>query len=409
MSTVRPFKAVRPAEGLESSIAALPYDVFKRYEAKEYVEDHPKSFLRIDRAETQFSDDVDTYDERVYKKAREIYDSMLDSGEFVRDEKPCFYLYEQTMNGRTQTGLVCTASVREYDENIILKHENTLKEKEIDRINHIKALNAQTGPIFLAYRDNDLLTELFSKIKKDAPYASFEDNDVLQRTWVISYEADIAYIVDFFKKVNNLYIADGHHRCASACKVCRELGGGGDENSEKNYFLSVIFPDTELMIMDYNRVVKDLNGYDAESFLNAINERFTVTKREDNNEKPAQKGDIYMFLDGKSYVLNLRSEYAKNDPIGILDVSVLQDNLLDPVLNIKNPKEDPRIDFVGGIRGIEGLKERLNKDCKAAFAMYPTSMNELFAVADAHMLMPPKSTWFEPKLLSGLFIHELSD
>ncbi|MBO7334288.1 MAG: DUF1015 domain-containing protein, partial [Lachnospiraceae bacterium] len=358
MSTVRPFKAVRPAEGLESSIAALPYDVFKRYEARDYVKDKPLSFLNIDRAETHFDDDVDTYDERVYLKAREIYDGMLEKGEFIRDEKPFFYLYEQTMDGRTQTGLVCTASVSEYDNNIILKHENTLREKEQDRINHIKALNAQTGPIFLAYRDKGLLKDLFAKIKSSDPYASFKDHDVLQRLWVISDPADISFIQDMFLSVSNLYIADGHHRCASACRVCHELPD--DAGDEKNYFLSVIFPDSELMIMDYNRLVKDLNGYTAETFLDAISDRFDVTERENNDEKPARKGDIYMFLEGKSYVLNLKSEYLKNDPIGILDVSVLQDNLLDPVLNIKNPKEDPRIDFVGGIRGIKGLKERLD-------------------------------------------------
>ena len=407
MSTVRPFKAVRPAEGLESSIAALPYDVFKRYEAREYVKDKPLSFLNIDRAETHFDDDVDTYDERVYQKAREIYDGMLEKGEFVKDKDAFFYLYEQTMDGRTQTGIVCTASVREYDENIILKHENTLREKEQDRINHIKALNAQTGPIFLAYRDKGLLKELFDKVKSNPPYASFKDHDVLQRLWVISDADDIAFIQNVFKGVDNLYIADGHHRCASACRVCHELTD--NKGTEKDFFLSVIFPDSELMIMDYNRVVKDLNGYTAETFLKAVSDRFNISERDNNDEKPSRKGDIYMFLEGKSYVLNLKDEYLKDDPIGILDVSVLQDNLLDPVLNIKNPKEDPRIDFVGGIRGIKGLKERLDKDCTVAFAMYPTAMRELFAVADAHMLMPPKSTWFEPKLLSGLFIHELNE
>ena len=410
MSTVRPFMAVRPAKGLESEIAALPYDVFNRTEAKEYVSDKPLSFLRIDRAETQLDDSVSTYDESVYKKAKELYEEMRDKKQFVKDEKASLYLYEQIMDGRSQTGLVCTASVYEYENNIILKHENTRAEKEIDRINHVDTLSAQTGPIFLAYRDDKSLSKVFEKIKAAGPYAEFKDHDVTQRLFEISDDKDIEFIVNAFKNIKNLYIADGHHRCASACKVSKLRRGDADardNTKEYNYFLSVVFPDSELMIMDYNRVVKDLNGYDKDTFLSKISERFNVAERTNDLSKPSKKGDIHMYLDDKCYVISLKSEYLKSDPIGVLDVSVLQENLLAPILNITDPKTDSRIDFVGGIRGVEGLKDRLNKDARVAFAMYPTSLSELFDVADAGLLMPPKSTWFEPKLLSGLFIHEI--
>ena len=410
MSTVRPFMAVRPAKGLESEIAALPYDVFNRTEAKEYVSDKPLSFLRIDRAETQLDDSVSTYDESVYKKAKELYEEMRDKKQFVKDEKASLYLYEQIMDGRSQTGLVCTASVYEYENNIILKHENTRAEKEVDRINHVDTLSAQTGPIFLAYRDDKSLSKVFEKIKTAGPYAEFKDHGVTQRLFEINDDKDIEFIVNAFKNIKNLYIADGHHRCASACKVSKLRRGDADardNTKEYNYFLSVVFPDSELMIMDYNRVVKDLNGYDKDTFLSKISERFNVVERTNDLSKPSKKGDIHMYLDDKCYVISLKSEYLKSDPIGVLDVSVLQENLLAPILNITDPKTDSRIDFVGGIRGVEGLKDRLNKDARVAFAMYPTSLSELFDVADAGLLMPPKSTWFEPKLLSGLFIHEI--
>ena len=410
MSTVRPFMAVRPAKGLESEIAALPYDVFNRAEAKEYVSDKPLSFLRIDRAETQLDDSVSTYDESVYKKAKELYKEMLDKKQFVKDEKPSLYLYEQIMDGRSQTGLVCTASVYEYENNIILKHENTRAEKEVDRINHVDTLSAQTGPIFLAYRDDKSMSDVFKKIKAAGPYAEFKDHGVTQRLFEINDDKDIEFIVNAFKNIKNLYIADGHHRCASACKVSKLRRGDADATDttkEYNFFLSVVFPDSELMIMDYNRVVKDLNGYDKDSFIEKIKERFNVAERTNDLNKPEKKGDIYMYLDDKCYVISLKNEYLKKDPIGVLDVSVLQENLLGPILNITDPKTDSRIDFVGGIRGIEGLKDRLSKDARIAFAMYPTSLSELFDVADAGLLMPPKSTWFEPKLLSGLFIHEI--
>lgn len=410
MAKIKPFMAVRPKAGMEDKIASLPYDVFNRKEAKEYVASHKDSFLKIDRAESLLPDDVDTYDEKVYKKALDTYCKMKADGEFVMDDKSCFYLYEQIMDGRSQTGLVAAASVLDYENNIIKKHENTRADKEQDRINHVNTLNAQTGPIFLAYRNNERLTALFTRIKKQAPYTEFSNNGVIQKCWVIDAEEDIKYIADVFESIPNLYIADGHHRCASACKVSkmrRESAEKYDENAEYNYFLSVIFSDSELMIMDYNRVIKTLNELTAESFLDKVKERFEVTEIEVSNNKPQNKGEIYMFLENKEYCIKLKSEYAVNDPIGSLDVSVLQNNLLEPVLGIVDPKTDSRIDFVGGIRGVEELRKRLTMDSVCAFSMFPTSMSELFNVADAGLLMPPKSTWFEPKLLSGLFIHEI--
>lgn len=411
MSVVRPFMAVRPKNGLEDKIAALPYDVYNRKEAKEAVKDNPLSFLNIDRAETNLSDDVDTYDPVVYKKARELYENMLNEGNFVKDSKPCFYLYEQTMDGRTQTGLVCCASVDEYVNGTIKKHENTRADKELDRINHVDTVNAQTGPIFLACKSNSVVNALFATVKSGAPYCDFvSDDGIRHKAWLIEEEPLISAFEEAFLKIDNLYIADGHHRCASAAKVSlmrREKAASFDKDAEYNSFLSVIFPENELMIMDYNRVVKDLNGLSVDDFLSKIKASFDVEEITLSDEKPSKKGDVYMFLADKEYKVSLKKEFLSNDPIKKLDVSVLQDYLLEPVLGISDPKTDKRIDFVGGIRGVKELRRRINEDCVVAFAMYPTQMSELFDVADAGLLMPPKSTWFEPKLRSGLFIHEL--
>ena len=411
MSVVRPFMAVRPKNGLEDKIAALPYDVYNRKEAKKAVKDNPLSFLNIDRAETNLSDDVDTYDPVVYKKARELYENMLNEGNFVKDSKPCFYLYEQTMDGRTQTGLVCCASVDEYVNGTIKKHENTRADKELDRINHVDTVNAQTGPIFLACKSNSVVNALFATVKSGAPYCDFvSDDGIRHKAWLIEEDPLISAFEEAFLKIDNLYIADGHHRCASAAKVSlmrREKAASFDKDAEYNSFLSVIFPENELMIMDYNRVVKDLNGLSVDDFLSKIKASFDVEEITLSDEKPTKKGDVYMFLADKEYKVSLKKEFLSNDPIKKLDVSVLQDYLLEPVLGISNPKTDKRIDFVGGIRGVKELRRRINEDCVVAFAMYPTQMSELFDVADAGLLMPPKSTWFEPKLRSGLFIHEL--
>ncbi len=413
MATVKPFCAVRPGAGLDSIISALPYDVYNRAEAKEYISAHPASFLKIDRPESQFSDDTDTYDPRVYVKAREMYTEYLNTGKFVKDKKPSFYLYEQTMNGRSQTGLVCCTSVDEYDNGIIKKHENTRADKELDRINHVDKVDAQTGPIFLAYRGVDELNRFFASFKAaHSPYCDFVSEDGIgHKCFEINDDADIDYIINTFDKIPNLYIADGHHRCASACKVSkmrRKASQNNDSSAEYNYFLSVIFPDNELMIMDYNRVLKSLNGLSDSEFMARVSENFTVTAKPQNDDKPSKKGDFYMYFKGCEYVLNLKHALQESSPVDLLDVSILQKYLLEPVLGIKDPKTDSRIDFVGGIRGVKELKRRLSTDAVVAFSMYPTQMTELFAVADAGLLMPPKSTWFEPKLRSGLFIHELS-
>lgn len=411
MAIVKPFSAIRPAEGYADKIAALPYDVYNRKEACEEIKDKPYSFLRIDRAETSFGDDVDTYDSRVYAKAKELLDEFVDKKYYIKEEKPVYYIYELTMNGRTQTGLVISASIDDYVNGVILKHENTRAEKEVDRINHVDVLSAQTGPIFLAYRANKTISEIIKKNKEKASVYSFASDDgIKHEAWIIDCDEDISGITKAFESVPNLYIADGHHRAASAVKVGlkrREAHPDYNGNEEFNYFLSVIFPDEELMIMDYNRLVKDLNGLTAEDFINEVEKKFTVENKGSQEYKPETKGNVGMFLMDTWYKLTVKPEYTSDDPVKGLDVSILQDELLDPVLGIKDPKTDNRIDFIGGIKGLKELERRVNTDGAVAFAMYPTAISELFAVADAGLLMPPKSTWFEPKLRSGLFIHEI--
>lgn len=412
MADIRPFPAIRPAKGKEEMIAALPYDVYSRAEAREAVKDRPLSFLRIDRAETQLPEDVDLYDSRVYEKARELLWSMVEQGDFVQDGASCYYLYELTMNGRSQTGIVACASVDDYLENRIKKHENTRREKEEDRVRHVDVCDAQTGPIFLAYRREETLKRLTAQEKQKEPLFDFVSEDgIRHRGWKISGSEEIAAIRSAFQRMDALYIADGHHRAASAVRVGvkrREEHPGYTGEEEFNYFLSVIFPDDELMIMDYNRVVKDLNGLTPEQFLDRVREVFEVRKLE-KAAHPEKKGEVTLFLEDQWYLLTLKPAYENTDPVEGLDVSVLQKQILAPVLGIQDPKTDKRIDFVGGIRGLSELERRVHTDMKAAFAMYPTSIGELFAVADAGLLMPPKSTWFEPKLRSGLFIHSLKD
>ena len=413
MASIKPFKSIRPSEQMAEEIAALPYDVYNRAEAKEVVAKNPKSFLAIDRAETQFPDDVDTYDERVYQKASEMLREWIDRGDFIKDSKDCYYIYELTMKGRVQTGIVACASIDDYVNGVIKKHENTRADKEQDRINHVNACSAQTGPIFLAYRAQEAINNVVYENKKKTPvYAFVSEDDIRHRVFVIDSDNDIDVIRDAFSKMNEIYIADGHHRAASAVKVGlmrREANPTYTGAEEFNYFLSVLFPDQELMIMDYNRVVKDLAGMTSEEFLGKINSIFELdqtVKEKGNYIVPAEKGVFSMYLDGKWYSCRMKEEDVPKDPVDGLDVSVLQNLLLDPVLGIKDPKTDSRIDFVGGIRGLAELERRCENDCAVAFAMYPTSIAELFDVADAGRLMPPKSTWFEPKLRSGIFIHE---
>lgn len=411
MAYIRPFCAIRPADGLADKVAALPYDVFNRQEAKEYIKDRPLSFLNIDRAETQFPDSVDTYADCVYEKAAQLLQKQRQEGTLIQDETPCYYIYELTMDGRTQTGLTGCASIDDYLNNRIKKHENTRAEKELDRIRHVDICNAQTGPIFLAYRKNDTLQEIIDKEKSKQPLYDFVSEDGIgHRVWKVSEEEKINAIGEIFDKTDSIYIADGHHRCASAVKVGlkrREEHPDYTGEEEFNFFLSVLFADEELMIMDYNRVVKDLNGYTTEEFLQKLEASFEVSAPQDTQARPRRKGEFGMYLEGKWYVLQAKSQIQSLDPVKNLDVSLLQDYCLAPILNIQDPKTDKRIDFVGGIRGLKELEKRVHTDMKVAFAMYPTSIRELFQVADAGMLMPPKSTWFEPKLRSGLLIHGL--
>lgn len=412
MADIRPFPAIRPAEGKEEMIAALPYDVYSRAEAREAIKGRPLSFLRIDRAETQFPEDMDLYDSRVYEKARELLWGMVERGDFVQDQKPCYYLYELTMNGRSQTGIVACASVDDYLENRIKKHENTRREKEEDRVRHVDVCDAQTGPIFLAYRSEKTLKDIVEREKTKAALFDFVSEDgIRHRGWRIAGEKEIAAIRLAFADMNALYIADGHHRAASAVRVGQKRRAehpGYTGKEEFNYFLSVIFPDDELMIMDYNRVVRDLNGLTPEQFLDRIREIFEIQELE-AAAHPGKKGQVSLFLADQWYLLTLKPPYENEDPVEGLDVSILQNHILGPVLGIQDPKTDKRIDFVGGIRGLSELERRVHTDMKAAFAMYPTSIGELFAVADAGRLMPPKSTWFEPKLRSGLFVHALKE
>lgn len=411
MATIRPFSAIRPSREKADKIAALPYDVYNRREAKEIVEQNPLSFLRIDRAETQFDDSVDTYAPEVYQKAHELLWGMVEDGSFVKEEKSCYYIYELTMDGRTQTGIAACASIDDYERGVIRKHENTRAEKEQDRINHVNICNAQTGPIFLAYRANAVINAVVDAVKREEALYDFVSEDrIRHRVWIISDDAQIGDVEKAFASIGEIYIADGHHRAASAVRVGQmRRKEHPDYNGEEefNYFLSVLFPDEQLMIMDYNRVVKDLHGMSEEAFLEKVSQLFDVELAGNQPVKPEKKGDFSMYLAEKWYRCTIPAKELPDHPVDGLDVSVLQQRLLSPVLGIGDPKTDSRIDFVGGIRGLKELERRCREDCAVAFAMYPTSIQELFAVADAGLLMPPKSTWFEPKLRSGIFIHAL--
>ena len=412
MADIRPFKAYRPAKGKEETIASLPYDVFNRKEAYEAVKKNPDSFLSIDRPETFFPEDHDMYAPEVYAKAGEVLWDRIEKKDFIQDEENCYYIYEQTMNGRIQTGIVALSSIDDYLNNVIKKHENTREDKEKDRIEHVYNCKAQTGPIFLCYRENDIISQIVDRVKEvDTPVYDFVSEDgVRNRVWVMEDEEENNMISRSFAGINEIYIADGHHRCASAVKVGlrkrKEDEGKVRGKQEYDYFLSVLFPDTQLMIMDYNRLIKDLNGMTAGEFLDRLLEKFDV-KKEDGAVKPSAKGEFGLLLEKQWYRLKAHRDILKDDPVEGLDVSILQNEVLSPMLGIGDPRSDKRIDFVGGIRGLGELERRCNEDMEVAFSMYPTSIDELFAVADAGKLMPPKSTWFEPKLLSGLFIHPI--
>lgn len=412
MATVKPFLCIRPNEDVVSRVAALPYDVYNRKEAKEEVLREPLSFLKVDRAETEFPEDVDTYDSRVYIRAKELLQKMIEDGIYLTEDKECYYVYELIMEGRSQTGLVACASIDDYLKNVIKKHENTREDKEIDRIKHVDTCNAQTGPIFLAYRAHETISEVVAAIRKETPVYSFTAvDDITHKVWKISKAEDITKIKNSFAEIDSIYIADGHHRAASAVKVGlkrRSENPGFTGEEEFNYFLSVLFPHDQLMIMPYNRTVKDLNGLTEREFLQRIEVEFEVNSVGVEPYSPITKATYGMYLGGTWYSLTARDSIrADKDPVAALDVSLLQDYLLKPVLGIEDPRTDKRIDFIGGIRGLKELERRVKEDMTVAFSMYPTSIEELFDVSDADKLMPPKSTWFEPKLRSGIFIHKL--
>lgn len=413
MAQIRPFNAVRPTRELAERVAALPYDVYNREEAKTEVTREPLSFLKIDRAETQFPDSVDAYDDCVYDKARQLLEQMEEEGTYLSDSEPGYYIYRLTMDGRAQTGIVACASVDDYLNNVIKKHENTREEKEQDRIRHVDTMSAQTGPIFLAYRSRDEINDVVAEVvQNQEPLYDFTAVDGISHTvWKIEDRAQVSAVQNAFRSIDDIYIADGHHRAASAVKVGlkrREAHPGYDGTEEFNYFLSVLFPDDQLMIMDYNRCVRDLNGLSVQEFLEKAEASFRIQKLGTKAQAPQEKGQFTMYLEGEWYLLQASEEMLSiQDAVKSLDVSLLQDYLLGPVLGIQDPRTDERIDFVGGIRGLEELERRASGDMKVSFAMYPTSIAELFAVADAGLLMPPKSTWFEPKLRSGLFIHKI--
>lgn len=412
MAEIRPFVCVRPAEELASRVAALPYDVYNRQEAKEEVQREPLSFLKIDRAETNFDDSVDTYAPEVYQKAKELLQKDKQEGVYITDEDRSYYIYQLVMDGRPQTGLVACSSVDDYMNHVIKKHENTREDKEIDRITHVDTCSAQTGPIFLAYRSDKGIHDIVaSYVENETPIYDFTAVDgIAHRVWKIAKKEDVDAIYKAFQNIQQIYIADGHHRAASAVKVGlkrRQENPGYTGEEEFNYFLSVLFPHDELRILDYNRTVKDLNGRSLTQFLEEISKNFIVEKAE-GQVRPEKKGTFGMYTEGQWYHLTAKPElFEGKDAVGSLDVPVLQDYLLGPVLGIGDPRTDQRIDFIGGIRGLSELEKRADSDMKISFSMYPTSITELFDVADQELLMPPKSTWFEPKLRSGLFIHEI--
>ena len=417
MAIVRAFRAIRPIPSLANQVAALPYDVMNSDEAREMVKDNPFSFLHVDKAEVDLDPSVDLYDTKVYEKARDTLYKMINEGVFLQDDAPCLYIYKQVMNGRAQIGIVGCTSIDDYSNNIIRKHELTRADKEQDRINHVDYCDANTGPIFLTYRGREEINAVVeAKMAEEPPVYNFESEDGISHTvWIIDEPELVEALTGAFAQVDYLYIADGHHRSASAVRVGgmrRQTNPGYNGSEEFNFFLSVIFPEDQLYIMDYNRIVKDLNGLSKEAFLEKVSEKFLIAPyAQDGALKPTEKHTFGMYLDGSWYLLAAKPDtFDPFDPVAQLDVSILQNNLLHPILGIGDPRTDKRIDFVGGIRGLDALAKRVDSGAMAvAFSMYPTTMDDLMNIADAGAIMPPKSTWFEPKLRSGLFIHKLSE
>ena len=406
MAIISAFRALRPSKELASRVASLPYDVLNSAEARVLAEKNPYSFLHVTKAEIDLPDGTDVHSDKVYHKAADNLFIFQDNKILVQDEKPAYYIYELTMGGRKQTGLVCVSSVADYENNIIKKHELTRPEKELDRINHMRITGAQTGNVFLAYKSSVTVNDLISNWKEaNEPVNDFVAEDgVGHRVWIVHEPQEIQEITKIFEKqIPYTYIADGHHRAASAAKVKNAMGK--DATPEAGYFLTTLFPHDELRIMDYNRVVKDLNGLEVKTFIEKLSKNFIVEKT-NKAYKPELLHHFGMYLEGNWYHLEARKDSFSKDPIGILDVSILQENILSPLLGIQDPRTDDRIDFVGGIRGLKELEKRVDsKQMKLAFSLYPVSMEQLFDIADSGQIMPPKSTWFEPKLRDGLLTH----
>ena len=415
MAILRPFKAIRPKEEFACRIAALPYDVMDSAEARIMAKDNPYSFLHVDKAEIDLDENVNAYDKKVYQKARENLDKLIDDGAMVQDERPNLFIYRLVMNGRAQTGIVGCTSIDDYMNGVIKKHEHTREDKEADRIKHVDTCDAHTGPIFLTYRYNDKIDAIVKRWTRNEPVYNFVAEDgVAHIVWTIDDDETIEKVKTIFGGIESLYIADGHHRTASAVKVGlkrREQNPDYTGNEEFNYFLTVAFPDRDLEIMDYNRVVFDVNMLTKEEYIKLVRENFEMKIHEENMAyKPEDRHTYGMYYEGTWYKLRAKQgTFNNNDPVDRLDVSILQNNLLNPVLGIKDPRTDKRIDFVGGIRGVKELERRVYKNSEGvAFSMHPTTIYDLMAIADANKVMPPKSTWFEPKLRSGLFIHQLT-
>ena len=406
MVTIQPFNALRPEAQLAKQVASRPYDVLSSKEAKTEAEGNSASFLHITRSEIDLPENTDPHSQAVYDKAKENLTAFVSRSILFRENKACYYIYELVMNGKSQTGLVCGSSVDDYDKGLIKKHEFTRPDKELDRINHIKTTGAQTGNVFIAYKNMDAIDALINDWKKTHnPVYKLTANDGIQHTiWIVNDDDAISSITKLFKDlVACTYIADGHHRAASAAKVRLSLGDSSTAGA--GYFLTTLFPSNQLHIMDYNRLVKDLNGLSEEEFMNAIKNNFAVEEAV-KAFSPVQLHTFGMYFNEQWYQLTANPNSYTTDPIGVLDITILQNNLLDPVLGIKDQRTDKRIDFVGGIRGLGELEKRVNSgEMAVAFSLHPVSIQQLFDIADSGSVMPPKSTWFEPKLRDGLLTH----
>ncbi|MCD4818782.1 MAG: DUF1015 family protein [Candidatus Cloacimonetes bacterium] len=413
MVNIKSFKGLRPVTEKIQEVASPPYDVLNSKEAKKLAENNPYSFLHIVKPEIDLEENIDLYSETVYNKGKENLNNLIKKNILFQDEKPCFYLYQLIMGDIKEIGLVAGASIEDYENGIIKKHEHTRAVKEADRIKHVDTLNANTGPVFLTYQAREDMNSLTEELITEKPEYNFTANDGIQHTfWKIADQENIEKINDIFHKIDALYVADGHHRSASGTKVGqirRKNNPNHTGNEEYNYFLSVIFPHNQLYIMDYNRVIKDLNGLSEEDFLNKTKEKFEVTEYSNvTSFKPTELHAFGMYLNGHWYKIVAKDgSFPIDDPVQSLDVAILQNNLLAPILNIGDPRKDKRIDFVGGIRGLEELSKRVDVGEAVAFSMFPTSIEQLMAIADAGEVMPPKSTWFEPKLRSGVITHLL--